>query len=139
MNNLKLYSDVSLNLHLQSEKDLILFSAFNIEQNPLFFASSDNNIYSTHLSSIQNERAWSKTLISAQVNQIELDHKDFITSFSYLMEKKAILVGISNELLLLHSVDDNATQVVGGVDGDVKCIAPSPDGDLLAINTGSGQ
>ncbi|KAM1470769.1 hypothetical protein ACFX1Q_041259 [Malus domestica] len=139
MNNLKLYSEVSLNLHLQSEEELILFSAFDIEQNRLFFASSANNIYATHLSSIQNERAWSKTSISAQVNQIELDPEDFITSFSYLMEKEALLVGTGNGLLLLHSVDDNASQVVGGVDGGVKCVAPSPDGDLLAITTGSGQ
>lgn len=55
------------------------------------------------------------------------------------MEKEALLVGTSNGLLLLHSVDDNDTQIVGGVDGGVKCIAPSPDGDLLAITTGSGQ
>lgn len=139
MNNLKLYSEVSLNLQLQSKEELILFSAFDIEQNRLFFASSSNNIYATHLSSIQHERAWSRTSISAQVHQIELDPEDFITSFGYLMEKEALLVGTSNGLLLLHSVDDNDTQIVGGVDGGVKCIAPSPDGDLLAITTGSGQ
>lgn len=55
------------------------------------------------------------------------------------MEKEAILVGTSRGLLLLHSVDDNASQVVGGVDGGVKCISASPDGDLLAILSGSGQ
>lgn len=64
---------------------------------------------------------------------------DFITSFLYLMEKEALLVGTSRGLLLLHSVDDNASQVVGGVDGGVKCISASPDGDLLAILSGSGQ
>lgn len=142
MNNLKLYSEVSLNLQLQStaEEELILFSAFDIEQNRLFFASSANNIYATHLSSLQHERAWSKTSISAQVNRIELDEPvDFITSFLYLMEKEALLVGTSRGLLLLHSADDNASQVVGGVDGGVKCISASPDGDLLAILSGSGQ
>nr|XP_011469813.1 PREDICTED: elongator complex protein 1 [Fragaria vesca subsp. vesca] len=142
MNNLKLYSEASLNLQLHSPQgeELILFSAFDIEQSRLFFASSANNIYSTHLSSLQHERAWSKTSIAAQVSRIELDEaEDFITSFVYLMEKEALLVGTSKGLLLLHSVDENGSQVVGGVDGGVRCVSASPDGDLVAIITGSGQ
>ncbi|PRQ59079.1 putative transcription factor WD40-like family [Rosa chinensis] len=141
MNNLKLYSEVSLNLQLQSpQEELILFSAFDIEQSRLFFASSANNIYATHLSSLQHERAWSKTSIPAHVTRIELDEaEDSITSFVYLMEKEALLVGTSKGLLLLHSVDDNASQVVGGVDGGVRCVSASPDGDVLAIITGTGQ
>lgn len=89
---------------------------------------------------LQHERAWSKTSIAAQVSRIELDEaEDFITSFVYLMEKEALLVGTSKGLLLLHSVDENASQVVGGVDGGVRCVSASPDGDLVAIITGSGQ
>ena len=64
---------------------------------------------------------------------------DFITAFDYLMEKEALVVGTSSGLLLLHNVDDNATEVVGRVEGGVKCISPSPDGDLLGIITGFGQ
>ncbi|KAJ8766091.1 hypothetical protein K2173_020607 [Erythroxylum novogranatense] len=138
MNNLKLYSEVSLGLSLlQSEHELILFSALDIERNRLFFASSANYIYTTHLSSFQD--GGSRTLLSAQVNPIELANGDCITSFDYLMEKEALIVGTYNGLLLLHSVDDNATEIVGQIDGGVRCISPSPDGDLLAIVSGLRQ
>lgn len=53
MNNLKLCSEVPLNLELQSKDETLLFSASDIEQNRLFFASSANNIYSAPLSSFQ--------------------------------------------------------------------------------------
>lgn len=55
------------------------------------------------------------------------------------MEKEALVVGTSNGHLLLYNVDDNATEIVGRVEGGVKCISPSPDGDLLAVITGFGQ
>ncbi|XP_028754316.1 elongator complex protein 1 isoform X2 [Neltuma alba] len=55
------------------------------------------------------------------------------------MEKEALIVGTLNGFLLLHSVDSNTTEVVGKVDGGVKCISPSPDGELLGIITGFGQ
>ena len=53
MNNLKLCAEVPLNLELQSKDEILLFSALDIEQNRLFFASSANNIYSAQLSSFQ--------------------------------------------------------------------------------------
>lgn len=53
MNNLKLYLEVSLKLQLQSQEETLLFQAFDIERNRLFFASSANSIYTTQLSSFQ--------------------------------------------------------------------------------------
>ena len=53
MKNLKLYSELSLNLELQSNQEVVLFSALDIERNRFFFASSANFIYSTHLSSFK--------------------------------------------------------------------------------------
>ncbi|XP_038688914.1 elongator complex protein 1 isoform X2 [Tripterygium wilfordii] len=91
------------------------------------------------MESTQNARSWSNTLLHAEVDPIDLVSEDFITSFDYLMEKEALLIGTSNGLLLLHSVDDNSTEVVGRVEGSVKSISPSPDGDMLGIVTGFGQ
>ncbi|KAL2925311.1 Elongator complex protein 1, partial [Bienertia sinuspersici] len=36
-------------------------------------------------------------------------------------------------------IDCNVTEIVGRVEGGVKCISPSPDGDLLAVTSGLGQ
>lgn len=55
------------------------------------------------------------------------------------MEKETLIVGTYDGHLLLHNVDDNFTEIVGQVEGGVKCISPSPDGDLLGIITGFGQ
>lgn len=74
-----------------------------------------------------------------EVDHIDLEPGDFITSFDYLMEKEALIVGTSNGHLMLHIVDSHLTEVVGQVEGGVKCISPSPDGDLLGIITGFGQ
>lgn len=93
----------------------------------------------TNLFLYQNESASIKTMVSAEVDHIELELGDFITAFDYLMEKEALIVGTSNGLLLLHNVDGNATEVVGRVEGGVSCISPSPDGDLLGVTTGFGQ
>lgn len=87
----------------------------------------------------QNERASIKTAISAKIEHIDLEPGDSITAFDYLMEKEALIVGTSSGLLLLHSVDGNATEVVGRVEGGVRCVSPSPDGDLLGVTTGFGQ
>jgi len=73
------------------------------------------------------------------VQPLDIEPGDFITSFDYLMEKEALIVGTSRGLLLLHNVEDNATEIVGNVEGGVKCISPSPDGDLLGVITGLGQ
>jgi elongator complex protein 1 len=73
------------------------------------------------------------------INQIELEDGDLITAFDYLLEKEALIIGTENGLLLLHNVDHNSTEIVGQVTGGVKCISPSPDGDLLAILTGFRQ
>ncbi|XP_050209805.1 elongator complex protein 1 isoform X2 [Mercurialis annua] len=140
MKNLKLYSEISLNIELQSDQEeVILFAAIDIERNRLFFASSANFIYSVQISSFHSENVWRKTSLQAGVHPIDLENGDFITSFDYLMEKEALIIGTSNGALLLYNVDDNALEVVGQVDGGVKCIAPSPDGDLLGIVTGLGQ
>ncbi|KAK1380199.1 hypothetical protein POM88_026943 [Heracleum sosnowskyi] len=80
-----------------------------------------------------------KTSLPVVVEQIDLEHGDFITSMDFVMEKEALVAGTSNGHLLLYNVDDNATETVGRVEGGVKCISPSPDGDLLAVVTGFGQ
>lgn len=87
----------------------------------------------------QNEGAWSKTSLIAAVEPIDLEPDDLITSLDYLMEKEALIVGTSNGLLLLYNVDDNSTELVGRVEGGVKFISPSPDGDLLGVITGFSQ
>lgn len=139
MNNLKLYSEASSNLELQSKEEVLVLSAFDLERNRLFFASSANFIYTTTLPSSQSERAWSKISLSVESHPIDLEPGDFITSMDYLMEKEALIVGTSNGLLLLHTGDGNETEEVGRVEGGVKCISPSPDGDLLGVITGFGQ
>lgn len=93
----------------------------------------------TQLMGVQNEKARSKGWLPAEFAPIELEQGDFITAFEYLMEKEALIVGTSGGTLLLHSVDGNETEVVGRVEGGVKCISPSPDGDLLGVTTGFGQ
>lgn len=139
MKNLKLYSEVTLHLGLQSEEEAISFSAIDIERDRLFFASSGNRVYAAHLSSFQNDEAWTSTSLPAEVDIIDLEPGDRITSFDYLMEKEALILGTLNGLIILHSVDESTTEVVGRVDGGVSCISPSPDGDLLGIITGFGQ
>jgi elongator complex protein 1 len=89
---------------------------------------------------LQVKEAWSKnSLLSTDYGSVDLEPDDTVTSFDYLMEKEAILLGTSNGLLLLFDVDANVTQVVGNVDGGVNCISLSPDGELLAVITGFGQ
>ena len=167
MKNLKLHSEISQNLELQSQQEALLFSAFDFERNRLFFASSNNFIYTADLSSFQvcalslllytlhpptkqiyeislylfhqNGKSKSLLLASSVINQIELEDGDLITAFDYLLEKEALIIGTENGLLLLHNVDHNSTEIVGQVNGGVKCISPSPDGDLLAILTGFRQ
>ncbi len=75
----------------------------------------------------------------AEVDSIDLEPNDYVTAFEYHMEKEALIVGTCNGLLLQHSVDGNGTEVVGRVEGGVKCISPSPDGDLLGVITGLGH
>ncbi|KAF8396752.1 hypothetical protein HHK36_018382 [Tetracentron sinense] len=142
MKNLKLSSELTLKLDLQSNEEVLLFSAFDIERSRLFFASSSNFIYSAQLppSQIhQKERVCSKTSLPTEVEPMDLEPGDFITAFDYLMEKEALIMGTSNGQLLLHTWDGNATEVVGRVEGGVKSIAPSPDGDLLVVITGFWQ
>jgi len=55
------------------------------------------------------------------------------------MEKEALIIGTSYGLLLLYTADVNTTEIVGRLEGGVKCISPSPDGDLLGVITGFGQ
>lgn len=139
MNNLKLCWEFTSKLQLQSEDEALRFAAFDIERNRLFFASTANFIYTTQLPSSHDGKSWRKPPLSLSVEPIDLEPGDFITSFDYLMEKEALIVGTSSGLLLLHNVEDNATEIVGKVEGGVKCISPSPDGDLLGVITGFGQ
>ncbi|XP_058182511.1 elongator complex protein 1-like isoform X1 [Rhododendron vialii] len=140
MNNLKQSRELTWNLQLQSEDEEALgFAAFDMERNRLFFASSSNFIYTTHLPSSQDVIAWRSTSLTLATERIGLEPGDTITSFDYLMEKEALIVGTSKGLLLLHNVEDNVTEIVGKVEGGVKCISPSPDGDLLGVITGFGQ
>ncbi|KAA8534237.1 hypothetical protein F0562_031754 [Nyssa sinensis] len=139
MKNLKISWELSSNLELQSKDEVLQFAAIDIERNRLFFASSANFIYTTQFHSSHNERAWTRSPLSAAVEPVDLDPGDFITSMDYLMEKEALIVGTSNGLLLLYTIDDNATEIVGRVEGGVKFISLSPDGDLLCVITGFGQ
>jgi elongator complex protein 1 len=70
---------------------------------------------------------------------VDLEPSDYMTALEYLMEKEALIIGTWSGLMLLHSVDGNGTQVVGRVEGGIRCIAPSPDGDLLAVINRFGQ
>ncbi|GAU12180.1 hypothetical protein TSUD_01460 [Trifolium subterraneum] len=140
MKNLKLFREVPLSLRLNSDDETLRFSALDIERNRLFFLSSHNFIYTSHLSSFHVKEAWSKnSSLSTDYGSVDLEPDDNVTSFDYLMEKEAILLGTSNGLLLLFDVDANVTQVVGNIDGGVNCISLSPDGELLAVITGFGQ
>ncbi|KAL2241664.1 elongator complex protein 1 isoform X1 [Sesamum indicum] len=141
MNNLKLSWEVWSEVQLQREngEEFLRFSAVDMERNRLFFASSANFVYATQLPSPQIDGAWNKTLPPASAHPIDLETGDFITSLEYLMEKESLIIGTSQGLLLLYSVEDNTTEIVGRVEGGVWCISPSPDGDLLAMITGFGQ
>ncbi|GER35662.1 elongator complex protein 1 [Striga asiatica] len=139
MKNLKLSSEVCSKVQLQREngEERIRLAAMDMERDRLFFSSSSNFIYAVQLPSPQIDGALSKSSSPAQL--IDLEIGDFITCLQYLMEKEALIIGTSSGLLLLHSVDDNASEVVGRVEGGIKCISPSPDGDLFAMITGFGQ
>ncbi|KAL8218167.1 hypothetical protein R6Q57_021540 [Mikania cordata] len=139
MKNLKLLWELSSHLQLNSERresEVICCIAFDIEQNRFFFASSANAIYTLHFSSSQNEGSGVSTTLIEAVN---LDTGDSITSLEYLMEKESLLIGTSSGDLLLYNVDDSSMEVVGKVEGGVKSISPSPDGDLICIITGISQ
>lgn len=75
----------------------------------------------------------------AEVCSIDLEPGDFITAFDYLAEKESLLIGTSCGLLLVHNVERNVTELVGNIEGGVKCVSPSPTGDLLGLITGFGQ
>ncbi|CDP00058.1 unnamed protein product [Coffea canephora] len=139
MNNLKLSWELPSKLQLHSEDEVVQFAAFDIERNRIFFASSANFIYTTHIPSPQDEGTWGSASLSAAADSIDMEPGDYITSMDYLMEKEALIIGTSYGLLLLYIVDDGTTEVVGRVEGGIKCISPSPDGDLLGVITGFGQ
>ncbi|XAR66310.1 hypothetical protein NMG60_11012496 [Bertholletia excelsa] len=139
MNNLKLSRELTSDLQLQSDDETIRFAALDIERNRLFFASSSNFVYTTQIPSSSNDGAWEKTSLSLAAASIDLEPGDFITSFEYLMEKEALIMGTSRGLLLLYNLENNLTEIVGQVEGGVKCISPSPDGDLLGVVTGFCQ
>ncbi|XP_022133723.1 elongator complex protein 1 [Momordica charantia] len=139
MNNLKLYSDLSLKIELQTDEEFIQFSAFDIERSRIFFLSSANFIYTAQLASFQIERVKSAAVFPEEVHHVDVETGDYVTSFDYLMEKEALIVGTRNGVLLLVSMDGHGSEVVGRVEGGVKRISPSPDGDLLCVISGLGQ
>ncbi|GAA0171828.1 general transcription factor [Lithospermum erythrorhizon] len=153
MKNLKLSYEISSKIELNTEDEVLRFAAVDIERNRLFFASSADNIYTISLSSMQqvlsfeliqckcgqNDNCSSKSSPITRVDPVDLEPGDFITTLDYLMEKEALIIGTSYGLILLYTVDDDTTEMVGRVEGGVKCISPSPDGDLLAIVTGLRQ
>nr|GEU54849.1 elongator complex protein 1 [Tanacetum cinerariifolium] len=85
------------------------------------------------------EESWGKPSPTPLIEAVDLDAGDSITSLEYLMEKEALIIGTSSGVLLLYNVDDNVMEVVGKVEGGVKSLSPSPDGDLLCVITGIGQ
>ncbi|XP_047162968.1 elongator complex protein 1 isoform X1 [Vigna umbellata] len=142
MNNLKLFWEVPLGLRLQSNDETVRFSTIDIERNRIFFLSSHNLIYTSHLSSFHETGVWSRNAsLPADAVTVDLEPGDSITSFDYLMENEALLIGTSNGLLMVHNVDDGsrATQVVGQLDGGVNAVSLSPDGELIAVTTGFAQ
>ncbi|KAG5376896.1 hypothetical protein IGI04_041492 [Brassica rapa subsp. trilocularis] len=139
MKNLKLFSEVSQNIQLHSTGDeAVQFAAYDIDQSRLFFASSTNFVYALHLSSFHNGRDCAKGL-PVEVCSIDLEAGDFITAFDYLAEKESLLIGTSSGLLLVHEVESNVTELVGNIEGGVRCLSPSPTGDLLGLISGFGQ
>lgn len=141
MNNLKISWEVAARLQLQSEsgEELLRLAAIDVDRDRLFFASTSNFIYTTQNLSPQTEGAWSKTSLPASAQLIDLEAGDCITCLEYVMEKEALLMGTSYGLLLLYNMDDNATEIVGRVEGGVRCISLSPDGDLFGMVTGFQQ
>ncbi|KAF5201832.1 Elongator complex protein [Thalictrum thalictroides] len=140
MKNLKVYSELTSQIGLQIKDEVILFSAFDIERNRLFFSSSANIIYTIQLPlSHEKERAYGGTPLHVEVEPMDLEPGDCTTAMDYVMEKEALLVGTLSGYLLLYIKEDNMTEVVGRVDGGVKSISPSPDGAVLAVITGFGQ
>ncbi|WOL14885.1 hypothetical protein Cni_G23666 [Canna indica] len=131
MKNLKVSSQLTLDLELQFEGETLLLSAFDIERNRVFFASSANVVYTVQLPLSPNS--------SSDVELLPLEPGDRIAAMDYLMEKEALILGTSSGCLLLYNVDMKTTEVVGEVKGGVKSIASSPDGALLAVTSGYGQ
>ncbi|XP_072975367.1 elongator complex protein 1 [Typha angustifolia] len=140
MKNLKLVSELSLQLDLQFEGETIILSAFDIERSRVFFASSANLIYTLHLPSSSEKRTpWSNALLASEAEEVTLEPGENIVAMDYLMEKEALIIGSSSGCLILYNVDDKATEVVGRVEGGVTGIASSPDGALLSVTAGLGQ
>lgn len=91
---------------------------------------------------VQETGVWSRNAsLPADAVTVDLEPGDSVTSFDYLMENEALLIGTSNGLLMLHNVDDGsrATEVVGQLDGGVNAVSLSPDGELIAVTTGFAQ
>lgn len=87
----------------------------------------------------QNGRAGAKNALPVEVCSIDMEPGDLITAFDYLAEKESLLIGTSHGLLLVHNAESDVTELVGNIEGGVKCILPSPTGDLLGLITGLGQ
>ncbi|VFQ63791.1 unnamed protein product [Cuscuta campestris] len=134
MNNLKLWKSLSSKVRLQSEDEVLRLAAFDMERNRLFCASSTDILYTTQLP-LQDTGVFN----SSSYHHLDIEPGDSITCMEYLMEKESLIAGTSHGLIFLYNVDDNLTEIVGRVEGGVKCVSPSPDGDLLGIITGFGQ
>lgn len=91
------------------------------------------------VSTLHQTGAWDTASFTAPAQLIDLEPGDSISCLQYLMEKEALIIGTSHGLLLLYTVDDAAVEIVGRVQGGIRCISPSPDGDLLGLITGFRQ
>ncbi|KAF3331653.1 elongator complex protein 1 [Carex littledalei] len=138
MKNLKLTTELSLQLDLLSQGERLLLSSYDIERNRIFFASSSNLIYTIPLLSSQGTE-WNQSLAMSEAELVDLEPGDCIVAMDYLMEKEALIIGSAYGCLLLYNVDDKNVETVGRVEGGVKSIASSPDGALLSVTTGLGQ
>ncbi|EPS70132.1 hypothetical protein M569_04629, partial [Genlisea aurea] len=112
------------------------------ERKRLCFASSSNFIYVIDLPShlvncFLGRPFFYNHLVSTELT--DLEDGDAVACMEYLMEKESLIIGTSKGLILLYSIDDDAVEIVGHVDGGVKCISPSPDGGLSAMITGLGR
>jgi elongator complex protein 1 len=71
--------------------------------------------------------------------EVVLEPGDSLVAMDYLMERESLLLGSSSGCLILYSVEEKATQIVGRLEGGVSTIASSPDGALISVTTGFGQ
>ena len=61
-----------------------------------------------------------------------------LTSMSYQLELDSVCISLSSGIIALVHADSREVEEVGSVDGGILALEWSPDGDVLAMMTGSG-